>query len=540
LIGNGEYRDPKLAALHAPTGDVHALRDVLADPAIGAFDVTSLVDADHLAVHKAIEGFLDPQCDPHDLRLLYITCHGIRSEARGSLNLAAADTSSDSPLSTTVSDRFVSNLMDECRAQAVVLILDCCYSGAFDSDTRGVLQLFDTSRTGRVVLMACSHLGYAFEDTENPGRGSLFTGYLVEGLRTGDADLDHDGLVPITELYEHTSTRMYDDGRGQLPIILNRSQAKIIVAKNPFPNPPPDGNSRGERPDMQLLAHGGGVEGVAFAGPRLLTTASDDGALRLFDLDAHPPELWQRTPNRGKRQARGLLAVAACPATGVIVTAGLDGCARRWDLTGKERPPVVHRRLRAVALSRNGAFFATAGDDSKARVRSTSTGELELLVYGRARLNAVAFSPDGTCLATAGDDHAVRVWDLRSEGGDPRLKVKHRARVWAVEFSTDGRQLATASEDQTARVWNLGDDDMGSELQCLSHPWAVWAVAFSSDGSRLATAGDSILAQVWDVSSGRRLASFPHDDIVWAVTFSPDSTHLATGSADCNARVWSV
>ena len=64
----------------------------------------------------------------------------------------------------------------------------------------------------------------------------------------------------------------------------------------------------------------------------------------------------------------------------------------------------------------------------------------------------MAISPDGEWLATGGDDGTARTWNA---DGTPRATLTgHSSRVYAVAISPDGEWLATASSDGTARIWN--------------------------------------------------------------------------------------
>src|SRR5262249_28236990 len=145
--------------------------------------------------------------DRDDLLLLHFSGHGVK-DARGRLYLAAADTDIAALSATAVPASFVNDLIDETQSRRVVLILDCCYAGAFArgaapraDDTVHVSEEFAGS--GRVVLTASSATEYSFEGgdiTRDAGRPSVFTGALVEGLATGDADTNHDGEITIDEL----------------------------------------------------------------------------------------------------------------------------------------------------------------------------------------------------------------------------------------------------------------------------------------------------------------------------------------------------
>src|SRR5919112_6118943 len=162
LIANGRYQDPQLRRLRSPTGDVQALRDVLGDPRIGDFDVSSIVDQETQKIQQAIERFF-ADAGLHDLLTLYISGHGLLAPD-GGLYFATPSTTLDLLLSTAVDSRFVARTMHDCRARRIVLILDCCHSGAFGRGYEpkgprsvGIEHRFDPRARGRVVLTASSH-----------------------------------------------------------------------------------------------------------------------------------------------------------------------------------------------------------------------------------------------------------------------------------------------------------------------------------------------------------------------------------------------
>ncbi|MFK3980927.1 TCP-1/cpn60 chaperonin family protein [Micromonospora sp. NPDC050397] len=204
LVATGEYADPSLDRLRAPQQDVRRLAAVLADPAIGNFTVRTLRDAPEREVRAAIEDLLTDRLDG-DLVLLYFSCHGI-VDPYHRLYFAASDTVRTRPASTAISRSFVNEQFEACRAAARVLILDCCFAGAFAEGFKSAPQGALDLQVGRgyVVLSACDSYEYAFESGElvaSAPRGSIFTDVLIEGLVTGAADLDGDGLVGVDELF---------------------------------------------------------------------------------------------------------------------------------------------------------------------------------------------------------------------------------------------------------------------------------------------------------------------------------------------------
>src|SRR3954466_9563846 len=129
LIATYQYQDTGLRQLTAPAHDAEALAAVLQDPDIAGFEVTTLINEPHHRVGEAIGDFYrDRRRD--DLTLLYFTGHGLKDDD-GRLYLAMINTRRDSLLFTGLSATSISEAMDQCASRRKVLILDCCYSGAF-------------------------------------------------------------------------------------------------------------------------------------------------------------------------------------------------------------------------------------------------------------------------------------------------------------------------------------------------------------------------------------------------------------------------
>jgi Caspase domain/FG-GAP repeat len=253
LVASGTYSDAGLARLRAPAGDVDALAAVLGDAAIGGFEVQALVDRSTDEIKRAIEDFF-AEAGRTDLLLLYFSGHGVLSKRRR-FYFATATTSLKYLWTTAIDDDFVNGLMHESRARSIVLILDCCHSGAFgkgltpkSAQTVDVEHHFDGD--GRVTLSASTALEYAFEEgdpatgineLEPSAPGSLFTSCLVDGLRNGEADIDGDGVISVHELYDFARKRVRERSTHQTPGIGGDQRGDIVIAHAPHraPAPPP-------------------------------------------------------------------------------------------------------------------------------------------------------------------------------------------------------------------------------------------------------------------------------------------------------------
>ena len=237
LIATYRYADAGLRQLTAPAHDAEALAGVLRDPDIAGFEVTMLVNEPHHVVGEAIGDFYrDRRRD--DLTLLYFTGHGLKDDD-GRLYLAMANTRRDSLLFTSLSADQIDHAMSGCASQRKVLVLDCCYSGAFPA---GQLAKADTEvhalerfqGRGRTVLTASDATQYSFEGNRVHGEAvqSVFTRHLVAGLRDGSADLDGDGDITIDELYSYVHDRVVEEMPQQRPKKQDNVQGSTVIARN--------------------------------------------------------------------------------------------------------------------------------------------------------------------------------------------------------------------------------------------------------------------------------------------------------------------
>lgn len=245
IVANDEYEHEGLRRLKSPAADAQALGRVLGDPQIGDFDVHTVRNEPAHLIQAQIEDlFSDSQ--PNDLLLLHFSCHGLKNEA-GELFFAARNTRPNRLSSTATSAGFVQRCMHASRSRSIVLLLDCCYGGAFGQGVRvratgdaNVLDSFPQERLGggrgRAVITASSSIEYAFEGDQladdHTERPSVFTAALVNGLGTGDADRDEDGWVSLNELYDYVFDRVRAQTPHQTPSRAVEMQGELYLARS--------------------------------------------------------------------------------------------------------------------------------------------------------------------------------------------------------------------------------------------------------------------------------------------------------------------
>ena len=303
IVAADTYEDPKLRALRAPARDAEELARVLGDPEVGDFQVSvSLNEPDHVVRRKLSEFFRDRGRD--DLLLLHVSCHGLKDED-GTLYFASSNTTVEHLEATAIPSEFVNRQMTKSRSRRIVLLLDCCFGGAF---ARGLVHRAGESVAikeefegqGRVVLTASRAMEYAFEgdNREGDAQPSIFTSAIVQGLESGEADRDGDSRVSIDELYDY----VYDQVREATP---NQTPSKwtfdvhgdLYVARSPYREPEPvplpvELRAAMESPfanvragAVEELAHlvGGADAGLAASARVALEVLADDDSKRVSE-----------------------------------------------------------------------------------------------------------------------------------------------------------------------------------------------------------------------------------------------------------------
>ena len=244
IIANDEYEQEGLRNLVAPAADAEALRRVLGDPQIGDFAVQVVRNEPSHVIEAQIEDlFSDSRSD--DVLLLHFSGHGLKSDS-GELFFAASNTRPNRLRATAVSADFVQQCMRDSRSYSIVLLLDCCYAGAFAQGARvrasgdvHVLDSFPQERSGgrgTAVITASNAMEYAFEGDQltddQHQRPSVFTTALVEGLATGDADQDEDGWVSLNELYDYVFDKVRRQNPHQTPSRRIELEGELYLARS--------------------------------------------------------------------------------------------------------------------------------------------------------------------------------------------------------------------------------------------------------------------------------------------------------------------
>jgi uncharacterized caspase-like protein len=244
LIGVSEYKNfPKLPSV---VNDVDALQEVLLNPEMGGFDeVKTFQNINRQDMEYEIYKLFDSH-KSNELLLFYFSGHGI-TNPKGNLFIATPETDKNERgiviPPTAVEASYLNKRMNDSSSKHQVIILDCCFSGAFDKELNPkyageALINFqqDLGGEGRAILTSSSSTQISYE-SKTSGL-SIYTKYLVEGIRTGKADRDNNGVISVDELHEYASDKVQEESPEMTPRFYPVEQGyRIHIARSPQGNP---------------------------------------------------------------------------------------------------------------------------------------------------------------------------------------------------------------------------------------------------------------------------------------------------------------
>lgn len=247
LIAVGEFDSADLASLPKSSTDVDAMKEALIDTELGGFkesDITVLKNPKKQLMEDAIYDLFDKdKRKKDDLLLFYFSGHGITDE-HGIFFFSTYETrKGNSKLrpTTAVSSNFVHQWMNQCPSKRMAIILDCCHSGAFAKGlsakgTANALIKEQLGGEGRAILTAASATEYAWAKDEF--NLSVYTYYLLEGVRTGKADQGGNDWISLEELHEYAKNKISEAKLEMTPEFYPvREGAKIHLFKTKIIDP---------------------------------------------------------------------------------------------------------------------------------------------------------------------------------------------------------------------------------------------------------------------------------------------------------------
>lgn len=245
MIGISEYGSG-LNPLPSALADIEAMQQVLPSLKRGGFDeVKCLSNPNPPIMREAIETlFYNRQ--KNDLILLFFSGHIIKDNLGKLYFSTSVSCKTSRPELIRVSSipaSFVQDLMNNSECQQIILILDGCLENIplakINQNNDNFLDLkAELGGEGRVILSCFSHSKKTWEQEEIDIDYSVYTSYLIEGIKTGIADLNDDGWIAASELHQYANNKLKIVAPTLEPELYHLGQASEILLLNISTNDP--------------------------------------------------------------------------------------------------------------------------------------------------------------------------------------------------------------------------------------------------------------------------------------------------------------
>lgn len=172
--------------------------------------------------------------------LFYFSGHGHRLPGNDDLFLVPQDAYSDSVADALVSFADVMRILEGSEAKHKIVILDACLSGPTLSGAKlqaakiseSFLARYVKDSKGIAILSSCAANEKSYTKSDRPDL-SLFTSFLVPGLRGVPEALDDDRIMTVHSLYEYLETAVKRKAQllrlRQTPSIQERAGGELML-----------------------------------------------------------------------------------------------------------------------------------------------------------------------------------------------------------------------------------------------------------------------------------------------------------------------
>ena len=180
-----------------------------------------------------------------------------------------------------------------------------------------------------------------------------------------------------------------------------------------------------------------------------------------------------------------------------------------------------------ITIDESWANVAAAGDDGRIGVWELTHGESPRFVKAHAgRVRAIALSRDGALLASAAED-GIKIWKTANFGSEsPRKSLQASGPTNALVFA--GSEVIAGAEDGSITEWNVTTGYKRELVRAQKPTLEVFALAVDPDGKRLASGGADRILRVYDLKTGSELTKIAvYDGAIRRIAFDPSGLNVA-------------
>jgi WD40 repeat protein len=581
--------------------DLMAMKQVLEYPKIAGFDeVQVLLNPNPQALAESLEAFCQDRAID-DLVVIYYSGYGVILDDHGRFGL----TTSISRLnpedkivrSTLVSADLLQDILNDCRAEQQVILLDCCYrqttSSVLSPQVMSVNLPQYLGGPRRTILASVTQSQSAF--LHKGAELSPYTFYLVEGLRTGAADQDCDGFISVEEWYAYAKRKVKQEIPAIDPHIYNvKAVQSLALAQSPVSDP-----QFIYRKQFELYAEQGRVSPVNRVILDNLQTTLDLDANVAKTIEAEvskPIQIYQR-----KLQEYAMAFVEAVRQE-YPVSDYLQDQFKHFQttlgLTDADTIPVesaIIRQVQVIQSPRRATEVPRIPTQNLTWPKSTVVHSFhQTLGFGQIlQLSAQHLATFGQKLSSNMGGYFRRsrnritlpslslkqlqsvpkeAWWLVGGGAiallllltllrQQHLSQQRQKEAQQLEFwqslaqkkryencisQTQGIPKDSRLYPQAQNLFaqcQAGVNWQNAQLKTISNPsqQTIWSIALSPDCQTLIGGGNQNDIQLWNLKQGRLIQTLSaHTNQVWTIALEPKGKILASGSGDGTLKVWEV
>jgi WD40 repeat protein len=281
-------------------------------------------------------------------------------------------------------------------------------------------------------------------------------------------------------------------------------------------------------PDGKTLAAGGWFPRAGAGEP------GEEGGVQLWDLSGQQPRARVRFGGHKKE----VTALAFAPNGRLLASASDDPAVRIWDLSGqvKERtnlqgctgPLAFSPNSKQLATSIAGTIqLWTAGGDEVGRWSKYSDPK-----HPAHRVTALAFAPDNSVLASGTRGRTVDLWTLGGPLPGERVTLDGIQIGLGLSYTPDGKSLVTMGNDWTVLTYDLTvpTPKLKSGPVAIANGGGADPIFAIAPNGRLIGQLVASNLVIWNAATGEKQYEWRLPGEVRAIAFAPDSRHLATAN----------